>query len=71
MLAEEVFAKRIKELRIDKRLSQQELADKVDLTQRKVSKLETLQLIPSPQVIVNIAKCFEVSADYLLGLVDY
>lgn len=63
-----MFAKRLKELRIEKGLSQKELALKIDLTQRKISKLETMQLTPSPQIIVNVARFFEVSADYLLGL---
>ena len=69
-MIEEIFAKRLRELRIVEGLSQEELAYKVGLTQRKVSKLEKLQLAPSPEVIVNIAKAFEVSADYLLGLND-
>lgn len=69
-MTEELFAKRLKELRVENGLSQDELGHNVGLTQRKISKLETMQLVPSPQVIVNIAKYFNVSADYLLGLED-
>lgn len=69
-MTEEFFAKRLKELRVENGLSQDELGHNVGLTQRKISKLETMQLVPSPQIIVNIAKYFNVSADYLLGLED-
>lgn len=69
-MVEKVFATRLKELRIQGELSQKELGDKVELTQRKISKLETLQLIPSPQIIADLAKFFEVTTDYLLGLED-
>jgi len=67
-MAEGIFAIRIKELRIEKNLSQAELALHVGLTQRKISKLETLQLMPTPHIIVEVARFFRVSTDYLLGL---
>ena len=69
-MVEEVFATRLKELRAERGLSQDELARCVGLTQRKISKLETLQLIPSPQIIVAIAQYFGMPTDYLLGLED-
>ena len=69
-MVEKIFADKLKELRLEKGLSQDELAKKIGLTQRKVSKLETMQLNPSAQVIVDIAKFFAVSTDYLLGLED-
>ncbi len=67
-MVEKIFSKRLKELRIEKGLTQSELAQKVGLTQRKISKLETMQLTPSPQIIANFARYFGVSADYFLGL---
>lgn len=69
-MVEKIFAQRLKELRIEKGLSQNDLAINIGLTQRKISKLETMQLIPSPQALVSIAKYFEISTDYLLGLED-
>jgi len=69
-MIEEIFATRLKELRIEKSLSQNELGLKVGVNQRKISKLETMQLAPSLRIIVSVAQFFEVSADYLLGLED-
>jgi len=71
MTAEQSFARKLKELRIERGLSQAELAAGIDLTQRKISKLETLQLIPSPQAAVSIAQFFSVTTDYLFGLEDW
>lgn len=67
-MVEQIFAKRLKELRTEKGLTQSELAQKVGLTQRKISKLETMELTPSPQMLANLARFFGVSADYFLGL---
>jgi len=67
-MVEEIFANRLKTLRTEKSMTQEELAQQIGLTQRKISKLEKLQLMPSPEIIANIAKFFEVSADYMLGL---
>ena len=64
------LAKRIKELRLEKGLKQEELAHALGISQRAVSRIETQQVKPSPQLLVDVAKFFGVSTDYLLGIED-
>lgn len=70
MLNMEVFAERLKELRTEKGLSQIELAKETGLSQTAITYWETQQRIPSAQAVVILAKYFEVSTDYLLGMID-
>ncbi len=62
--------KRIKQLREEKHLSQQRLALDLNVSQATVSKYELGQTDPDIQMIVNLAKYFRVSADYLLEISD-
>lgn len=61
---------RIKQLREEKHLSQQQLADKLNVTQSSVSKYEIGLAEPDTNSIVIMSKLFGVSADYLLGISD-
>ncbi len=65
-----LFDERLKYLRKEKGLSQKELAEKLKITQRKISYLETGQLEPDLATLWKISKFFEVSCDYLLGISD-
>ncbi len=62
--------KRIKQLREAKHLSQQRLSLDLNVSQATVSKYELGQTDPDIQMIVNLAKYFRVSADYLLEISD-
>lgn len=62
--------KRIKQLREAKHLSQQRLSLDLNVSQATVSKYELGQTDPDIQMIVNLAKYFHVSADYLLEISD-
>jgi len=64
------FSTRVKELREEKELSQKQLADKVKVSQANVSRWEKGTQDPSTEWIIALAKFFEVSTDYLLGVVD-
>ena len=59
---------RIKSLREDAGYSQSELARKLDVTRSSVNAWEQGLSIPTTHYIVELAKLFHVSADYLLGL---
>ncbi len=61
---------RIKELRIDNDLKQQEVAENCNITQRKVSFIENGVTEPNLEDLRNICKFYNVSADYILGLPD-
>lgn len=64
------FAKRLKELRLEKELSQTDLAKSTGLSHTAIVYWETEQRIPNANAIITLAKFFKVTTDYLLGLED-
>ena len=64
------FGIRLKELLKEKAISQETLAKNIGVSQRAVSKWINLQAEPTESSIVNCAKFFGVTADYILGLSD-
>lgn len=62
------FGLRLKTLRKQVGLTQQQLATQLGITKSVVSFYELQERSPSPDVLVKLAKIFHVSADYLLGL---
>lgn len=61
---------KIKYLRNDKQLTQNQLANILNVTQDSISLWERGKRIPDTQYIYFLAKFFNVSSDYLLGLED-
>ncbi len=61
---------RLKELRHAKGISQQDLADVLHVTQQSIYKYEAEKAEPDLDVIIGIAKYFDVSVDYLIGYTD-
>ena len=61
-----ILGERIRLLRKEKNWSQAELAKKVNSDARQISLYENGKIIPSPEMIVKIARIFEVTTDYLL-----
>jgi len=59
---------KIADLRKDKRISQQDLADVLGVSFQSVSKWETGTTMPDITLLPNIAEYFNVSVDELLGL---
>ena len=66
----ELFAFRVKKLRKQKKLSQQELAEALGLTQTTISGIESGIRTTTIEKLILLAKFFEVSTDYLLGVKD-
>ncbi|HRU84181.1 MAG: LexA family protein [Christensenellales bacterium] len=62
-----MLSKKLKGLRIEKGLTQAELAAKLGVTQQAVAKWEAGRAFPEPKMILRIAELFSVSADFLLG----
>ncbi|MBB5196090.1 helix-turn-helix domain-containing protein [Anaerocolumna cellulosilytica] len=62
--------RKIKHLRKDKHLTQLELAKKLNLTQSTIAAYENGIKIPTVENLLAIAKFFQVSTDYLLGLTE-
>ena len=65
-----IFASRVQELRKQKRLTQTELGDAIGLTQKAISTIESGVSETTFGKLVLLAKFFQVSTDYLLGLTD-
>jgi len=61
------FGKRLKSLRDEKKLTQDELGNIFHLTQSIIAHYEANRKQPSNQTITQMADFFSVSVDYLLG----
>ena len=61
-------AERIKELREVRGWTQAELARKMNMTRNGINSWEQGLSMPSPPNLVELAKIFSVSTDYLLGV---
>lgn len=59
---------RIRELREDRDLSQAEIAKVIKTTQQQYSKIENGKSDISGQKLILLAKFYDVSVDYILGL---
>lgn len=68
--AEVNFALRLKELREKKHLSQKQLAVELGVAVGSVGMWESAERIPPAKRLRVIAEYFNVSVDYLLGLID-
>ena len=66
----DLFAFRVKKLRKQRKLSQQELGDKLGLKQTTISGIESGARTTTIEKLILLAKFFDVSTDYLLGLKD-
>lgn len=62
------FCAIIKNLREEKGLTQQKVANYLKIDRSNYSKYERGKLEPNVEMIVSLAKFYDVSADYLLGL---
>jgi transcriptional regulator with XRE-family HTH domain len=59
---------RIKELRLEKNLTQQALAEHLGINQAALSKLECELSVPDASLLVDLSRFFHVSTDYILFL---
>ena len=61
------YSNRVRELRLAKSLSQEQLAEKIGLTKQAISQYERGERNPSMTVLDALCDFFNVSSDYLLG----
>ena len=61
----------MKELRQSAGLTQQQMADKLNIRQQSYARYEYGNSEPSLEMLVQIAGIFKVSTEYLLGVTDY
>ena len=62
---------RVKELRLQKKLTQSGLAMEIGCSQNLISKIELGKVKPTSDILVSLAQSFDVSIDYLLCETDY
>lgn len=67
----DTIANRIKEIRKENRLSQSSLGKLLGVSQDNVSLWKTGKSYPSVQHVIILAKTFNVSADYILGISEF
>jgi transcriptional regulator with XRE-family HTH domain len=66
-MANQIFGTRVKYLREKSGLSMEQLAAKLGVSKSRVNMWENNGTIPRGDVLIQLAKYFEVSTDYLLG----
>ena len=66
-----ILGKRLKELREERGLTQKQFAEKLGLNSVTYLHYEKDQREPPLALLVDFAKFYDVSVDYLLGLNDY
>jgi len=60
------ISKKIQQLRIKSGLSQEALAEQLEITRQSVSKWETGQALPDTEKIIQLSRLFGVTTDWLL-----
>ena len=61
------FSEKLKQLRKDKGMSQEDLAFELNVSRQAVSKWESDNAYPETDKLIQIGKLFSVSIDYLLN----
>ena len=65
-----MYSDRLKELRKNKHLTQEQLGKKLNIATSTVSMYENGTREPDLQTLINLSKFYEVTTDYILGLSD-
>lgn len=66
----EVFSRRLKNLRENKELAQNELAKELYVNRSLICVYEKGKRLPSVDMLIKLSEFFEVSIDFLLGVKD-
>lgn len=64
------FAETLRSLRIEKNLSQQQLAEKLFVDRSSIASWETGRRVPDAVLITRLSACLGVDASYLLGALE-
>ena len=65
-----MFSERLKKLRMEKGITQKELADRLHISRSTIAGYESLGKEPDGEKLCALADFFGVSVDYLLGVTD-
>ena len=64
------FKDKLKELRLSNKLSQMQLSIKTGISQSSIAKWELGKTEPTASAIITLARFFNETTDYILGLED-
>lgn len=70
MILKNIFAERVKNLRLEKNIKQSELGKAVGLSDNAISDIERGYRLTTMEKLYTLAEYFEVSVDYLMGRTD-
>lgn len=62
---------RLKEMRLNAGMSQEELASKLNVSRQSVSKWETGDSLPDILKLKQLSKLYDVSIDYIVGNTEF
>ncbi len=65
-----VFGERLRALRLERSIGQNQLAKELELSNASISYWETGKQEPGASAIYKLSRFFGVSADYLIGISD-
>lgn len=65
-----IFSEKLNDLMQEKNIKQKQLASELNITQQSISRYVNSEREPDYETLVKIAKYFDVSTDYLLGLIE-
>jgi transcriptional regulator with XRE-family HTH domain len=66
-----LFSKRLKMLRLEANMTQEQLGNKINVTKACISSYESGNRMASMETLIDIANLFKVDLDYLIGTDDY
>ncbi len=66
----EILAQRLKKCRLEKGLTQQQVAIYCDITEKAYQNYELMTRVPQLEILIKIADFYKVSLDYLVGRCD-
>lgn len=64
------FGDRLRDLRVEKNMTQEDLSKKLNVSRATVGRYETNERFPDKDILKKIADIFDVSLDFLLGRTD-
>ena len=70
MIQEAEFGKRIRQYRVNKRLTLRELAERTGITKGYLSKIEKAKKAPPVSTLINLAKALNISISEIFGEVE-
>lgn len=65
-----MFGQRLKTLREQSNMTQEEVSDKINITARTLGNYENEDRRPNPETLTKLANFYNVTTDYILGLSD-